>query len=244
MPLDCILPLDCIRPRVGIFSLLLLLLPTVLAGPNLRTLSIDTRTTTLVSSSTTTYITISTEYITPTANPAPQSSETSQCSSMGTWWATNSWSPPTYTWKKLKTTGSRTSHFYPTAERTSIRYPSPTGRPGYTTHSFSSASSTYLQPQSPQIPGREIHPDWNSRWCLTVRGGVFMDGTPVEMYFLLSTHLSFLTHPQLISVIDAPGSWANGGNSGEMVVQRFGQRKRISVWMAKLVCSFRWILKH
>ncbi|KIM35442.1 carbohydrate-binding module family 13 protein, partial [Hebeloma cylindrosporum] len=29
--------------------------------------------------------------------------------------------------------------------------------------------------------GREIHPNWNSRWCLAVRARKIVDGTPVEI---------------------------------------------------------------
>jgi hypothetical protein len=90
------------------------------------------------------------------------------------------WYPPTYTWK-AETSGT-TSFFYATPADTSIRYSTLPKRPEYTTHPHSPQPPPPALTHSPQIPGREIHPNWDSRWCLTVRTRIFVDGTPVEMY--------------------------------------------------------------
>jgi hypothetical protein len=238
------MPFSRIFPWVSIIPLIPLLIPTARAIPKMRAspqLNSNFRTTTIVSSSTTTFIAISTEYSTPATYPA-----TSSTPLLGPPWATKPWFPPTYTWKKSETTGTTLS-FYPTPANTSIRYSTLTGRPGYTTHEHSTPppSLSALTTHSPQISGREIHPNWDSRWCLTVRARIFVDGTPVEMYaFLLSIHHSTPYH-FLKSVVGVLDPRENTGNSGEVAaIRRSGQRKRISVWREKSVRPFRDTIKH
>jgi len=158
---------------MSIITLIPPLIPTALTIPKIGASpksNPNVRTTTIVSSSTTTFLAISTEYSTPAGNPA--ASETPPPT--GPPWATKPWFPPTYSWKDSETMVT-TSSFYPTPANMSSRYSTHTGRP----------LSTQLP--SPQIRGREVHPSWNSRWCLAVRTKVFADGTPVGMYsFLLS----------------------------------------------------------
>ena len=238
------MPFSRIPLWVSVIPLIPLLIPTARAVPKMQAspqLNSNFRTKTIVSSLTTTFIAISTEYSTPATYPA-----TSSTPLLGPPWATKPWFPPTYTWKKSETTGTTLS-FYPTPENTSIRYSTLTGRPGYTTHEHSTRppSPPALTTHSPQISGREIHPNWNSRWCLTVRARIFVDWTPVEMYaFLLSIRHS-TTYRFLKSVENVLDLWENSGNSGEVVAVRgSGQRKRISVWKEELVRPFRDAIKR
>ena len=161
---------------IGIILLIPPLAPA-LAIPEMGTASQfnpKVRTTTIISSSTTTFLAISTEYSTPTSDPATSAMPPPT----GLPWATKPWFPPTYTWKESETTSSTASSFYPTPANMSNRYSTLAGRPLAT------------QLPSLQKRGREIHPSWNPHWCLAVRTKIFADGTPVAMYvILLSIHL-------------------------------------------------------
>lgn len=237
------MPFSRISPWVSI-PLIPLLIPTARAIPKIRAsqqLNSNFRTTTIVSSSTMTFIAISTEYSTPATYPAASSTPL-----LGPSWATKPWFPPTYTWKKSEATGSTLS-FYPTPANTSIQYSTPTGGSGYTTHEHSTPPTPppALTTHSPQMSGREIHPNWNSRWCLTVRARIFVDGTPVEMYAFLLSICHSTTYYFLISVVGVLDLWANSGNSGEVVAVRgSGQRKRISVWREISVRPFHDAIEH